>query len=211
MDEPGTRKASGRGRRPGVPATRDRILREALGLFAAKGYAATSLRAVARAAEVDPSLVVHFFGGKDSLFAAALGLLEPFQSRLAALREGNPADLPRLLAETYLGAWEDPDVSTSLSMIVRASTESPAAAELVRRSLESRALQTLVDDRTAAIRAQAALGQLFGLAVSRYLIGVQPLASLPFAELVDLAEPGVRACLEAPVDSPSSAGAQAEP
>lgn len=132
-------------------------------------------------------------------------------SRLAALREGDPADLPRLLTETYLGAWEDAGVSTRLSVIVRASAESPAAAELVRRSLEPRALQALVGDRAEAIRAQVALGQLFGLAVSRYLIGVQPLASLPFAELVDLAERSVRACLEAPVNALGPSDARAEP
>ncbi len=52
------------------------------------------------------------------------------------------------------------------------------------------------------------LGQLFDLDVFRYLIDVQPQASFPFAELIDLTERRVRACLEAPVDAPSSADAE---
>lgn len=132
-------------------------------------------------------------------------------SRLAALREGDPADLPRLLTETYLGAWEDAGVSTRLSVIVRASAESPAAAARSPTSAWRARGSRLRRTSSEAIRAQVALGQLFGLAVSRYLIGVQPLASLPFAELVDLAERSVRACLEAPVNALGSSDARAEP
>jgi TetR/AcrR family transcriptional regulator, regulator of cefoperazone and chloramphenicol sensitivity len=47
-----------------------RIREAALELFAAHGVAATSLRAVAQAAEVSPALVVHHFGSKDGLCRA---------------------------------------------------------------------------------------------------------------------------------------------
>lgn len=58
------------GRRPGGSGTRDAILAAAKDAFSAQGYTATSLRAVARAAGVDPSLVTHFFGSKPGLFEA---------------------------------------------------------------------------------------------------------------------------------------------
>ena len=62
------------GRRPGESGTRDAILAAARLAFGRQGYGATSVRAVARAAGVDPSLVLHFFGSKDGLFEAALQL-----------------------------------------------------------------------------------------------------------------------------------------
>ena len=47
-----------------------RIREAAIGLFAARGVAGTSLRAVARAAGVSPALVVHHFGSKEGLTKA---------------------------------------------------------------------------------------------------------------------------------------------
>jgi AcrR family transcriptional regulator len=49
---------------------RARIRDTALALFAQRGVAATSLRAVARDAGVSPALVVHHFGSKSGLRAA---------------------------------------------------------------------------------------------------------------------------------------------
>jgi TetR/AcrR family transcriptional regulator, regulator of cefoperazone and chloramphenicol sensitivity len=50
--------------------TKARIRDAAMELFGAHGVAASSLRAVARAAGVSPGLVVHHFGSKDGLISA---------------------------------------------------------------------------------------------------------------------------------------------
>ncbi|MFZ0178452.1 MAG: helix-turn-helix domain-containing protein, partial [Candidatus Dormiibacterota bacterium] len=60
------------GRRPGWPQTRDDILLVARRSFGARGYDATSLRSIAKQADVDPALLVHYFGTKEALFMAAL-------------------------------------------------------------------------------------------------------------------------------------------
>jgi AcrR family transcriptional regulator len=60
------------GRRTGSPPTREAILETAAEMFHRDGYSGTSLRAVARAAEVDAALVVHYFGTKAGLLRAAL-------------------------------------------------------------------------------------------------------------------------------------------
>ena len=49
---------------------RDRILASGLRLFGERGFAATSVRAVAADADVSPALVLHHFGSKDGLRAA---------------------------------------------------------------------------------------------------------------------------------------------
>src|SRR5271166_4855606 len=66
------------GRRPGRPGTRGQILEAARAVFAAEGYEAASLRAIARRAGVDPALVHHYFADKPALFIEAIRLpLDP--------------------------------------------------------------------------------------------------------------------------------------
>ena len=50
----------------------ERLLTVAMTAFASRGYAGTSLRAVAAAAQVDPALIVHQFGSKTNLWHAAV-------------------------------------------------------------------------------------------------------------------------------------------
>jgi AcrR family transcriptional regulator len=62
----------GPGRRPGESGTRQAILDAARAQFAAHGWDRATIRAIAREAGVDPALVLHFFGSKTFLFAAAM-------------------------------------------------------------------------------------------------------------------------------------------
>jgi AcrR family transcriptional regulator len=80
---------------------RGQIIRAALRLFGSAGIEATSLRRVARAAEVSPALIVHHFGGKAGLIAATD---ETAVGEFAAAYAGDPEgasdeDLLRMRAE----------------------------------------------------------------------------------------------------------------
>lgn len=80
-------------RRTGVAAdTRQLIWDAARGLFAAGGYAGTSVRDIAAEAGVDPALVVRHFGGKEQLFLDTMRLddddpLELLHGDLATMGE----------------------------------------------------------------------------------------------------------------------------
>lgn len=186
-----------RGRRSGRSVTREAIAAAALAQFAERGYGATSVREIARSVGVDPSLVIHYFGSKDGLFAGSLELIAPFQSRLIATWQGDRATVPLRLTAEYFRAWEDPVTAPSLRAIARAASESPTAGDLLRQSLEARALESLGSPASPEMaRMQAALGLLFGCAISRYIIRVHPLADLTEEELVAFLEPGLRAILE---------------
>lgn len=50
-----------------VQTTRDQLLSIAIEMFAEKGFAGTSLRSIAKKAEVSPALLVHHFRTKDAL------------------------------------------------------------------------------------------------------------------------------------------------
>ena len=67
-----TQTARPRGRRPGNDDTRGTIARSALELFDSQGYDATSLRAIARHAQVDPALVHHYYASKPQLLTSVL-------------------------------------------------------------------------------------------------------------------------------------------
>ena len=62
----------GPGRRPGGSDTRAEIVREARAQFAEHGYNGVTFTGIAREVGVDPTLITHFFGGKEQLFAATL-------------------------------------------------------------------------------------------------------------------------------------------
>ncbi|MEM6368571.1 MAG: helix-turn-helix domain-containing protein [Myxococcota bacterium] len=57
---------------PEAQATSQRILRAARRCFSERGYAGTSLRWVAKHAEVTQPLVSHYFGSKEGLFDAVI-------------------------------------------------------------------------------------------------------------------------------------------
>lgn len=61
-----------RGRPPGIDSaeTRQRIIDVARREFASRGYAASAITAVASKAELAPSAIYHYFGGKAELYEA---------------------------------------------------------------------------------------------------------------------------------------------
>lgn len=81
------------GRRPGRPPAaaapsdevRARLLRVAQELFAERGYAAVSVRALARAAHVSPAMIAYYFRDKAGLLDAVVD--EVFERLIAQVRE----------------------------------------------------------------------------------------------------------------------------
>ncbi|MGK5630977.1 TetR family transcriptional regulator [Streptomyces sp. URMC 123] len=168
------------GARAGDPATRDRILAAARTEFAERGYDKASMRGIARAAGVDAALVHHYFGAKEQVFAAAIELsFEPALNVPEVLALG-PAGIGERLARFFIGVWEDPVTRAPLLAIIRSAlTNDTAAAVLrgfvLRRMLERVAAELAVPD--PALRAELAAAQLVGIAVLRYVLRVEPLAS----------------------------------
>ena len=125
-----------RGRRQGEPVSRDAVLRAAKQRFAQEGYEKTTLRAIARDAHVDPSMVLYLFGSKEELFRASLRLIMDPDTLVAALA-GGPGDDPDIgtrMVRTYLRIWEGPDTPARQGAM-RASAPSKSAAPQAERDL----------------------------------------------------------------------------
>jgi AcrR family transcriptional regulator len=191
------------GRRAGTSVTREAILEAARDAFARAGYDGTSIRAVARAAGVDPALVHHFFKSKEDLFLAAVAVPINPEAILAPLIAGGRENLGEGLARLFLGLWEDAALRLQLVAMVRSSLASEAAAALLRefvsRQLAGR-LAIALDLPQARLRATLAGSQLAGLAMVRYVVGVEPLASAPIETVVAAIAPTLQRYLTGPIE-----------
>jgi len=189
------------GRRPGNSGSRERILAAARASFAESGFDATTIRGIAEAAGVDPALVRHYFGSKQHLFVAVLDI--PF----------DPADVvPRLLAPGleglgerlttfFLETWDEPDGRPFIAVLRSVAVNEQAATMLrqfVTREVIHRLAAALELDRPQ-LRAALAGSQLVGLAMARYVIRVEPIASADRAELARVVGPGIQRYFDRPL------------
>ncbi len=184
---------------------RDDILAAARLLFGEKGFDATTMRAIAAAAQVDVALVSYHFGSKDHLFAATMNLqVTPMDLIGKVFAEGLDGAGERLVT-TFLGAWEDPDMGPAMLAMFRsaASNEQASAAfgQFVSHGILSRYREAIVRPE-ADRRAILASTQMVGIALLRYVLKVEPLASMPRDQVVREVGPLVQRLLTGEIDQP---------
>jgi AcrR family transcriptional regulator len=174
------------GRRPGNQDTRSSILDAARNAFAEKGYDKASIRAIAAEAGVDPALVHHYFGTKDDLFLAAMELpVDPRQAMAPALADGAEGAGERLL-RAFLSLWDDPEVSPGLVGVVRSALQ-PGGERLLTEGVVPVLLmpvgEALGIDRPD-LRMPLVISQVAGIILTRYVVGLEPIASMPADRVV---------------------------
>ena len=202
MSNSDTGRSASRGRRPGAPDTRAEILASARTLFAARGLGSTSLRAIAADAGVDPALVHHYFRSKDDLFVAALELpVDPRVVLLPVLEGGLDGAGERLL-RVFVSVWDDETARLSLLGLVRGVFE-PTGRQLLRDGLLGVVLGPLapalgIDDEPER-RIALVASQMIGLVMLRYVLEVEPLASMGQDVLVATYAPTLQRYLEGPL------------
>lgn len=200
------------GRRPGETRTKEAIAAAARRQFGRHGYADTTIRSIADEAGVDPALVLQFFGSKDRLFTASIDWPFDPATEIAAVLDDDPADVGRRLVTLFVKTWDADSGRNPIVAQLRAATMREPAERQLREFLERELLTPLVSalggDRPA-IRANLVATQLLGLGMVRYVLRLEPMASLPPAQVADLVGPAVQAALSAPL--PGSTGDQFRP
>jgi AcrR family transcriptional regulator len=199
-----TRKRPPRGRRPGASGTREAIAEAARQCFAELGYDRAGIRAVAERAGVDPALVMHYFGSKQKLFVSVMSLPYVPEEVLPGLVSGPRAEAGQRLARFVVDTLEQPQPRAVLTGMVRAAAADPEIAGLVRDQVSARVVAGIaaglgVDD--APVRASLVASQVIGLIMARYVIGVEPLASLDADALVAAIAPNLQRYLTGAVTS----------
>jgi AcrR family transcriptional regulator len=175
------------GRRPGPGSSRGAVLDAARRCFAQAGYDGASIRAIAAQAGVDPAVVLHFFGSKHGLFTAAVGW--PFEPALIAeqVAAGGPHGLAGRLARVFLSFWEEPRTRGPLLALLRSAMTHEPSARLLREFVVREvfaSIAALVSGPDAQLRLELAAAHLVGVAVLRYALAVEPLASADVDDLV---------------------------
>ncbi|KDF01974.1 TetR family transcriptional regulator [Mycolicibacterium aromaticivorans JS19b1 = JCM 16368] len=188
----GPRQTKRPGRPPGTSDTRERILANARELFARNGIDKTSIRSIAAAAGVDSALVHHYFGTKEQLFAAAINIPIDPMAVLAPLRDTPVDELGRVLPSILLPLW-DSEMGNGLIATMR-SLLAGADVTLVR-SFFQEVITTEVGRRvdnppgTGRLRVQFVASQLVGVVMARYIIGLEPFASLTPGQISETIAP----------------------
>ncbi|MFE6226626.1 MULTISPECIES: TetR/AcrR family transcriptional regulator [unclassified Streptomyces] len=162
------------------PGARERILEAARAQFAERGYDKTSVRGIAKAAGVDPALVHHYFGTKDEVFAAAIEVSFEPALVVPAIIDGPREAVGERLARFFIGVWENPVSRAPLLAIIRSAVTHEAAAKVLRSFVLRRLLERIAADLAVPdpkFRAELAASQMIGIAILRYVIKVEPLAS----------------------------------
>ncbi|MFI8517894.1 TetR family transcriptional regulator [Streptomyces sp. NPDC085481] len=204
-EEPSAPRRRGRPSRTaadeGGPGARERILQAARTQFAERGYDKTSVRGIAKAAGVDPALVHHYFGTKDEVFAAAIEVsFEP--ANAIPLIVGGPRDaIGERLARFFISVWENPATRAPLLAIVRSALTHEAAAKVLRGFVLRRLLERIAADLDVPepkFRAELAASHMIGIAILRYVIKVEPLASADPEEIVAQVSPTLQRYLTQP-------------
>ena len=197
------------GRRPGVSGTREAILDAARRAFAEQGYQHATVRGVADLAGVDPALVHHYFGTKQALFVAAVQLpVNPVEQLMAVLAE-DPGQAGERMVELFLSIWDHAADQSPLLALVRSAVGDEHAAAMLREFITEEVLGPIarrLGSPDARLRATLVGSQLIGLAVARYIIRVEPLASPPSAQVAAVVGPTVQRYLTGDVTVPAPAG-----
>ncbi len=192
------------GRRPGDSGTRTAIQEAARRQFAEQGYDRTSMRSVAGEAGVDPTLVSHFFGTKQDLFAAVVRLPVDPAAVIPQVLAGDRDQIGARLAAVVVAVLEAPEGAARLTGLVRAAASEPEAARVVRDLVTADILTPLarglgMDE--PELRGALTAAQVVGLLMARHVVQVEPLPGLDADRLARLVAPVLQHYLAEPLDS----------
>ena len=201
----GPRRGRGRPRRAEaaeLPATRDRILAAAREAFAERGYDKTSIREIARAAEVNPALVHHYYGTKEKIFSAVVAAAAaPATAGPPVGQQYPPEEVGLAFTRLFFGIWENPATRGPVLALLRSAVSNETAAGIFRSFVSAQLLSRVtegLDLPDAELRAELAAAQLVGTAVLRYVLCFEPLAKADLEELIKRLAPVVQHHLTGP-------------
>jgi AcrR family transcriptional regulator len=170
-------------------ATKASILAAAREHFAAGGYEKATIRAIAADADIDPALVMRYFGSKEKLFAAAAD----FDLALPDLTVVPRRQIGAALVEHFIDRWEADDTFMAL---IRTAVTNEAAAKRVRAVLAGQVAPVIAkvsgDPARAGLRAGLVASQILGLALCRYVLHLPPVVAMTRAEVVAWIGPTVQ-------------------
>ncbi|NUR71408.1 MAG: TetR/AcrR family transcriptional regulator [Hamadaea sp.] len=191
------------GRRPGSPDTREAILASARQAFAERGFDGATVRQIAAGAEVDPALVHHYFGSKEQLFLATMKVPIDPRTIIDGIAGNGVEHAGETLIRMFVKVWDSPAGSVGAALI-RSGMSNELGARMLREFLVTQILRRVIkqlglDPAEAPARAALVASQLAGLAMMRYIIKLEPIASAPVEDLVAMIGPTIQRYISDPL------------
>lgn len=187
------------GRRPGKQDTRTSILDSARWIFADQGYDSASVRQIASAAGVDPALIYHYFGTKDELFLAVVRPPIDPATLVPRIFAGGADGVAERLLRTFLSVIESPVSGPAMRSFIRGTVSRAWAGRLAREFFATQIVRRVVEELDTEVpaneipmRASLVASQLFGLAMTRYVLELPPLCDLPAEDVVTAVAPNIQ-------------------
>jgi AcrR family transcriptional regulator len=172
-----------------------RIVAAARDEFAAHGWAGTTIRAVARAADVDPALVYHYFGSKEGLLDAATNPPQKWLESVATVWTTPVDQLGAALITLLLASWADDEIGPTLRAILQTAAHERATREKLRRVVEGTLMGVSGlgrDERDRLVRSGLISSQMMGFALMRYVWKIEPIASMAEEEAIAAIAPNLQ-------------------
>ncbi len=189
------------GRRAGDSGTREAILAAARAQVAERGYDGATIRGIAHLAAVDPALVHHFYGSKERLFAAAMQLpfipSEVITAALAEIADRPGESVGEHMVRSALALWETAEMRGAFTGLLRSALTSEQAAAMLREFLAEAILRPVAsvaagaDPERTPFRASLVASQMLGLAITRYVLQLGPVAAARADELAAAVGPAL--------------------
>jgi AcrR family transcriptional regulator len=198
MTEQGTHGRPGRWR--SGTESKQRILQTARELFGQHGYSATTVRAIATAAGVDPAMVFYFFKTKQGLFSAAIDMSGNVPPAIESIFAGDLGTVGERIVRALVTNLDKSD-RTPLVMLTRSAPGDAQSEALLREFIDREItdrLAAMLGTSDAAMRAAMVNAQILGLTVARYIMRIEPIASSSVDELAGRFGPLVQHCLTGP-------------
>src|SRR5262245_47434782 len=187
-----------KGRRPGPSTTRREILDAARSLFGTHGYDRTTLRMIAERAGVDPALVARAYGGKEGLFLAAVEWPWDPADVVPAVAAGPKRSAGRRIAKLVVETWEDPAQRAPILALLSSTAVSDVARTLLGDLITTQVQVPFV--RACGFDQPELRGALvgahnIGLCTARYLLAVEPLASMDASSVIEVSGEAIQRLL----------------
>ena len=194
------------GRRPGNQDTRGEILDAARQVFSEYGFERATIRRIAQRAVVDPALVHHYFGSKQDLFLAVVQ--PPFDPAefVPSVLAGDLDGLGERLASMFIAILEDDAAGPAVISMVRGAMGGEPQSGVLRDFYKQLVLRRVAEQLSqhmhpeeARVRASLLASQLLGLVSARYILGLEPLTSLPPEQVIEVIAPTLQRYLTEPL------------
>jgi AcrR family transcriptional regulator len=182
---------------PRSDRTKLRIVNAARRRFAEDGYERTTIRAVAADADIDPSMVIRYFGSKEGLFAVAAS----FDLDLPDLTAMPRKERGKRLVQHFLHLWERDAAGGGLAVLLRTAATNDSAAERVRKIFREQVFPAIaaVSPDAPSTRAALITSQFLGLAYTRHVVRIPELAMLEESIIVASLGRTIQRYLDGPI------------